>query len=105
MCGFCCFVFIEFILTGKTLLDNTNLFSPNNYKNNGQTDYKYFKDKYDKKRGKPRIQTKKLEETKIYPLEKIKHNNLMSKNHKKMGKNLNYVENLLILTSAFTGCV
>ena len=29
----------------------------------------------------------------------------MSKNHKKMGKNLNYVENLLILTSAFTGCV
>ena len=34
MCGFYCFAFIEFMLTGKTLLDNTNLFSPNNYKNN-----------------------------------------------------------------------
>ena len=55
MCGFCCFVFIEFILTGKTLLDNTNLFSPNNYKNKGQTEHKYFKDKYDKKQRKPRI--------------------------------------------------
>ena len=55
MCGFCCFVFIEFVLTGKTLLDNTNLFSPNNYKNNGKTEHKYFKNKYDKKRGKPRI--------------------------------------------------
>ena len=32
MCGFYCFVFMEYMLLGKTLLDYTNLFSPNDYK-------------------------------------------------------------------------
>ena len=36
------------MLLEKTLLDYTNLFSPNNYKNNDKIIYKYFKDKYDK---------------------------------------------------------
>ena len=45
MCGFCCITFIEYILAGKTLLEYTNLFSPNDYKND-QIIYKYFKDKY-----------------------------------------------------------
>ena len=31
---------------GKTLLDHTNLFSPNDYKKNDNLIYKYFKDKY-----------------------------------------------------------
>ena len=37
---------MEYMLTGKTLLDYTNLFSPNDYKNNDKKIYKYFKDKY-----------------------------------------------------------
>ena len=46
MCGFYCIAFIEYMLAGKTLLDYTNLFSPNDYKNNGKIMYQYFKDKY-----------------------------------------------------------
>ena len=46
MCGFYCIVFIEYMLPGKTLLDYTNLFSPNDYKKNDKIIYKYFKDKY-----------------------------------------------------------
>ena len=34
MCGFYCIAFIEYILAGKTLLDNINLFCPNDYKKN-----------------------------------------------------------------------
>ena len=36
MCGFYCIAFIEYRLAGKTLLDYTNLFSPNDYKMNGK---------------------------------------------------------------------
>ena len=46
MCGFCCIAFIEYMLVGKTLLDYTNLFSPNDYKKNDKIIHKYFKDKY-----------------------------------------------------------
>ena len=45
MCGFYCIAFIE-KLAGKTLLDYTNFFSPNDYKKNDKIIYKYFKDKY-----------------------------------------------------------
>ena len=34
------------MLAGKTLLDYTNLFSPNDYKNNDGITYKYLKYKY-----------------------------------------------------------
>ena len=45
MCGFYFIAFIEYMLTGKNLLDYTNLFSPNDYKKNEKIIYKYFKDK------------------------------------------------------------
>ena len=48
MCGFYCIAFLEYMLAGKTLLDYTNLFSPNDCKKNGKIVYKYFKSKYDK---------------------------------------------------------
>ena len=54
MCGFYCIAFIEYILAGKTLLDYTNLFSPNAYKKNDKIIYMYFKDKYDR-RSKSRV--------------------------------------------------
>ena len=46
MCGSYCIAFIEYMLAGKTLLDYSNLFSLNDYKNNDKIIYKYFKDKY-----------------------------------------------------------
>ena len=49
MCGFYCIAFI-YMLSGKTLLDYTNLFSRNDYKKNDKIIYKYFKDKYVKSR-------------------------------------------------------
>ena len=49
MCGFYCIIFIEYIIVGKTLLDLSNLFSPNDYKKNDKIIYKYFNDKYDRR--------------------------------------------------------
>ena len=54
MSGFYCTAFIEYMLAGKTLLDYTNLFSPNGYKKNEKIIYKYFKDKYGR-RSKSRV--------------------------------------------------
>ena len=34
MCGYFCIGFIDYMLNGKTLHDFTNLFSPNNFKQN-----------------------------------------------------------------------
>ena len=54
MCGFYFIAFIEYMLARKTLLDYTNLFSPNDYKKNDKIIYNYFKDKYDR-RSKPQL--------------------------------------------------
>ena len=42
ICGYFCIGFIDFLLGGKTLTDLTNLFSPNNFKQNDDTILKYF---------------------------------------------------------------
>ena len=43
MCGYFCIEFINCILKGKTLLDYTNLFSPNDLKNNDRVIKRIFK--------------------------------------------------------------
>ena len=43
MYGYFCIEFINYILKGKTLLDYTNLFSPNDFKKNGQIIKRIFK--------------------------------------------------------------
>ena len=48
---------------------------------------------------------KKIDETRNYLLEEIKHNVLMSKKHEKTFITLNYVEDFLTLASKVTGCV
>ena len=40
--GFYCIAFIDYMLAGKTLLDYTNLFYPNDYKKNDKIIYKFF---------------------------------------------------------------
>ena len=48
---------------------------------------------------------KNKDEAKNYILEEINQNYLMRKNHKKVSTALNYIEHLLILAPAVTGCV
>ena len=43
MCGYFCIEFINYMLKGKTLLDYTNLFSPNGFKKNDQVIKRIFK--------------------------------------------------------------
>ena len=42
ICGYFCIGFIDFMLTGKTLTEYTNLFSPNNFKKNDDIILNYF---------------------------------------------------------------
>ena len=46
MCGFDCTAFMEYILSGKTLSNYTNLFSPNDFLKNDKIIYNYVKNKY-----------------------------------------------------------
>ena len=43
MCGYFCIEFINYMLKGKTLLDYTNLFSPNDFKKNDRINKIIFK--------------------------------------------------------------
>ena len=60
MCRFYCITFIEYMLAGTALLDYTNLFSPNDYNKNDKIIYRYFKNKYGKKK-KKKMQTLNLD--------------------------------------------
>ena len=48
---------------------------------------------------------KKLDETRNYLIEEIKHNDLVYEKHRKTLKYLNYVKHLLIIASTVTTCV
>ena len=43
MCGYFCIEFINYMFKGKTLLDYTNLFSPNDFKKNDRVIKRIFK--------------------------------------------------------------
>ena len=45
MCGYFCIGFINYMFKNKTLTDYTNLFSPNNFKNNDDIILNYFLNK------------------------------------------------------------
>ena len=42
MCGYVCIGFIDFMLKVISVVDYTNLFSPNEYEKNGKMMLKYF---------------------------------------------------------------
>ena len=42
MCRYFCIGFVNFMLKGKSSLEYTNFFSPNNYEKNDQIVLKYF---------------------------------------------------------------
>ena len=43
MCGYFCIGFIDLMFAGKKLTDYTNLFSPHDFKKNGNIVLSYFK--------------------------------------------------------------
>ena len=45
MCGYFCIGFIDYLFKGESLADYTNLFSPNNFKNNDDIILNYFLNK------------------------------------------------------------
>ena len=45
MCGYFCIGFIDYLFKGESLTDYTNLFSPNNFKNNDDIILNYFLNK------------------------------------------------------------
>ena len=75
MCGFYCSAFIEYMLAGKTLLDYTNLFSPNDYNKNDKISNLKI---HMVEEGSLEFRLKKLGETRNYLLEEIKHNDVIS---------------------------
>ena len=46
-----------------------------------------------------------IEETRNYFIKEIDQNELISKNHKKICKILNYIEHFLVLASLVSGCI
>ena len=50
ICRFYVIAFIEYMHLGESLLDYTNLFSPNGYKKNDKIMCKDFQDKYNKRK-------------------------------------------------------
>ena len=82
MYGFFCIAFIEYMVTGKHLVDYTNSFSPSNLKTNMKNvEYRF----------------KKVNVTKKYLLGEIKYNHLIgiSEKHKKTCEYLNLLNTCL----------
>ena len=79
ICEFYCIAFIEYMVAGKTLLDYTNLFSSNDYKKNDKIIYIIIKiDRVEEASLEFRL--RKIDETRNYILDQIKHNDLISEN-------------------------
>ena len=97
MYEFYCIAFIEYMLSGKTLLNYTNFCSSNGYEKIDKIIYKYFKDKY-ARRSKSGVQIYKIVETRNYLLDETKNNDLMSEKYKNACKYLNYGLALAFLT-------
>ena len=93
------------MLVGKTLLDYTNLFSPNDYKNNDKIIYISILKINMEEKASLEFRLRKIDQTRNYLLVEIKNNDLMTEKYKKTCKYLNYVENLLILVSTVTAWV
>ena len=53
MVGFYCIAFVEYVVTGGTSSDYTDLFFPIYYKKIEKIIYKYLKDRFDKRKRKP----------------------------------------------------
>ena len=106
MCDYFCIGFIDFILAGKTLIDYTNLFSPQDFDKNDQIIISYFKDAWIDK-------TKLPDQTKfrLYEIKKIENCFINDINERESySKKLNkyvtifdYIDKTLIVLRATSG--
>ena len=76
MCGSFCIAFLEYMLAGKTLLDYSNLSSPNDYKRMAKIYMSMLKINMVEEAS-PEIRLRKTDETRNYLLDEIKHSNLI----------------------------
>ena len=83
------------MIAGKAFLDYTNLFSTNDYFRMTREYVFTFKTNSTEENAILDFRLKKINETRGF-LEQIKKNDLLRKKHKKMCRNLNYLENFLI---------
>ena len=86
----------------KTLLHYNNLFSPNDYKKNDKISILKINMVEEASLA---FKLRKLDETRNNLLDEIRYNDLTSEKYKNTCKDLNYVENLLILSSTTAVCV
>ena len=119
ICGYFCIGFIDFMLTGKTLTEFTNLFSPNNFKINDN--FKLFYDKWVKiaeheipnmypnlsanTSNDQQFRQNKINEIKDYFIAEIKEKELTSKNLSKYIASFGYFDKPLIVLSVATGSI
>ena len=68
------------MLPGKALLDYTNLFSGNDYKKNAEVLFNYFKDNM-LEEASIRFRLRKTDETRVFLLEEIEHNDLITEKY------------------------
>ena len=80
---FYCVAFVEDMVAGKTLLDYTILFSPNDYKKNGKKFISILQINMVKE-GSLEFRLRKIDETRNYLLAEIKYNDLMSENIRRL---------------------
>ena len=90
MCGFYCIAFIEHTIAGKNLLDYTNFFSPNDYKTDDKINLSISKINITEEAS-LEFRLRKIDETRNYLLDEIKHNDLKNEKYKKTCKYLNYL--------------
>ena len=66
MCGYFCIGFIDSMLAGKTLIDDTNLFSPYDFNKNDSITFSYFKDAWNRSN-----KTNRSNKCRLYEIKKI----------------------------------
>ena len=99
MCGFYGITFIEYILVGKTLLDYINPLFLMIIKRTTR----WYIGTLKTNMVSVNFNLKKIDETRNYILEEIKHNDLMSRKRKIMCRALNYFEYFLVFISVVSG--
>ena len=107
MTGFYFIALTEYILAGKNLLDYTNLFSLNDYKKSEKKYTNILKTNMVEKVS-LEFRLRKINETRNYLLDEIKHNDLMSEKYDETCKYLNYAKHLLSLNNCrlcFNFCI
>ena len=103
MCGYFCIGFIDFILAGKTLIDYTNLFSPNNFNKNDQIILSMHEIDKTKLSEQMKFRLTEIKEIENFFINEINQQKTYSKKLNKYVTIFDYIDKILIVLSATTG--